>query len=147
MLVAFWIDRRPWLSTFPVWWTPFAWSTASLVTTTLANEWRHCSSRSRTRWSQLAKRTSTRVWRNCGNWTGAFTCCHHRFSCCSWHTSGVWLWWTGLKNKKKIVFRTQMLARIRESQGLNKEYQEAFQRTKERLRENPNERQFEFRYT
>ena len=40
-----------------------------------------------------------------------------------------------------------MLARIRESQGLNKEYQEAFQRTKERLRENPNERQFEFRYT
>ena len=51
------------------------------------------------------------------------------------------------EKQKKIVFRTQMLARIRESQGLNKEYQEAFQRTKERLRENPNERQFEFRYT
>ena len=42
-------------------------------------------------------------------------------------------------------FRTVLMKRLRDCMMLNHEYQKCFQRTKERLRENPEERQFEFR--
>lgn len=40
--------------------------------------------------------------------------------------------------------RPVLLQRLNECIQLNEEYQKQFQRTKEKLRENPNERQFEF---
>jgi dynein heavy chain len=41
--------------------------------------------------------------------------------------------------------REVVLKRLNECTQLNEEYQKQFQRTKERLKENPNEKQFEFR--
>ena len=42
--------------------------------------------------------------------------------------------------------RATILERLAECMKLNEEYQRQFQKTKERLKANPNERQFEFRY-
>ena len=42
--------------------------------------------------------------------------------------------------------RATILERLAECRKLNEEYQRQFQKTKERLKANPNERQFEFRY-
>ena len=43
-----------------------------------------------------------------------------------------------------LFYRPVLLQRLNECIQLNEEYQKQFQRTKEKLRENPNERQFEF---
>ena len=43
------------------------------------------------------------------------------------------------------VFREVLSGRLNECIRLNEEYQRCFHRTKQKLRENPNERQFEFR--
>ena len=44
-----------------------------------------------------------------------------------------------------LYFRETLLKRLQECINLNQEYQSCFQKTKEKLKENPNERQFEFR--
>lgn len=43
------------------------------------------------------------------------------------------------------IFREVLSGRLNECIRLNEEYQRCFHRTKQKLRENPNERQFEFR--
>ena len=64
------IFRPPWWSTSPAWWTPSAWSTAFPSTTTPPSAWPLFSSRSPTRWSPHAKRTSSRVSRKFGSFRG-----------------------------------------------------------------------------
>ena len=44
-----------------------------------------------------------------------------------------------------IVIREVLSGRLNECIRLNAEYQKCFHRTKQKLRESPNERQFEFR--
>ena len=44
-----------------------------------------------------------------------------------------------------FCFREVLSGRLNECIRLNEEYQRSFHRTKQKLRENPNERQFEFR--
>ena len=44
-----------------------------------------------------------------------------------------------------LFSRVVVLQRLNECTQLNEEYQKQFQRTKEKLKANPNEKQFEFR--
>ncbi len=45
----------------------------------------------------------------------------------------------------RVTFRLLLLQRIQDCINLNREYQKCFQKTKDKLKENPQERQFEFR--
>ena len=54
-------------------------------------------------------------------------------------------WFQGAVINADDVFREQLLTRISECRRLNEEYQRQFHKTRGKLRENPNGRQFEFR--
>ena len=47
--------------------------------------------------------------------------------------------------KLVFCFRQELLERVQHCMNLNAEYQRNFQKTKEKLAENPSERQFELR--